>query len=256
MIHVTAGSVPLSRRPVEVAERLDVAELVVLLHRVEARQRVPDARSRRALWYVPAEHLAVRAVGLAAVRHVVAPAHVVAVQEPRQVGPRIVELLAVARGAERRLEGGLAAHRVAVLRAARRPAGDERRDGPAGSTSCPPRTCGPEARSCARSPSSSGSRASRGSPSRRAPRASASSRVVGRRDTRGSAPCAPARWKPSILPWSMSRTASIVSCGPPALRSDVSWYGLTQTCVFGSGLQTVGTPSFIGIPSAPGYVPK
>ena len=50
----------------------------------------------------------------------------------------------------------------------------------------------------------------------------------------------------------MSRIASIVSCGPPALRSDVSWYGLTQTCVFGSGSQTVGTPSFIGIPSAPG----
>src|SRR6266550_3703060 len=54
----------------------------------------------------------------------------------------------------------------------------------------------------------------------------------------------------------MSRTASIVSCGPPALRSEVSWYGLTQTCVFGSGLQTVGTPSFIGIPSAPGNVPE
>ena len=54
----------------------------------------------------------------------------------------------------------------------------------------------------------------------------------------------------------MSWIASTVSCGPPALRSDVSWYGLTQTCVFGSGLQTVGTPFFIGIPSAPGYVPK
>ena len=119
----------LARCPVEVAERLDVAELVVLLHRVEARQRVPDARSRRALWYVPAEHLAVRAVGLAAVRDVVAPAHVVAVQEVRQIRPRIVELLAVARGSERRLQGRLAAHRVVVLRAARRPAGHHREMG-------------------------------------------------------------------------------------------------------------------------------
>ena len=54
----------------------------------------------------------------------------------------------------------------------------------------------------------------------------------------------------------MSRIASTWSCGPPALRSAVSWYGFTQTPVAGSVEQTVGTPSSIGIPSAPGYVPK
>ena len=62
--------------------------------------------------------------------------------------------------------------------------------------------------------------------------------------------------KPFISPPLMSRTASMWSCGPPALRSAVSWYGRWQLRVDGSGTQTVGTPFFIGIPSAPGYVPK
>ena len=39
-------------------------------------------------------------------------------------------------------------------------------------------------------------------------------------------------------------------------RSAVSWYGRWQVRFDGSGTQTVGTPFFIGMPSAPGYVPK
>src|SRR5205823_11477067 len=35
-----------------------------------------------------------------------------------------------------------------------------------------------------------------------------------------------------------------------------SWYGGWHAFVLGSGTQTVGTPFDIGIPSAPGYVPK
>jgi hypothetical protein len=62
--------------------------------------------------------------------------------------------------------------------------------------------------------------------------------------------------KPFIFPPAMSATASLWSCGPPALRSCGSWYGLTQIPVFGSVEQTVGTPFRIGIPFAPGYVPK
>ena len=62
--------------------------------------------------------------------------------------------------------------------------------------------------------------------------------------------------KPSILPPLMSLIASMWSCGPPPLRLAESWYGFTHSSVWGSGEQTVGTPSFIGIPSAPGNVPK
>ena len=113
----------------EVLERLDVAHLVVLLYVVEARQRVPDPGRLCGLRHVRTEHRVVGAVGLAPVRHVVAPAHVVAVHEVREVGPRIVERLAVAGGAERRVERGFAAQRVAVLRAAGSPAGDEREMG-------------------------------------------------------------------------------------------------------------------------------
>ena len=54
----------------------------------------------------------------------------------------------------------------------------------------------------------------------------------------------------------MSLIASLWSCGPPALRSNLSWYGFMQMPVSGSTEHTVGTPCFIGIPSAPGYVPK
>src|SRR5258707_13105364 len=61
---------------------------------------------------------------------------------------------------------------------------------------------------------------------------------------------------PSILPPLMSRSASTWSCGPPAFRLDGSWKGLTHACLYGSGTQTVGTPLRIGMPSAPGNVPK
>ena len=69
-------------------------------------------------------------------------------------------------------------------------------------------------------------------------------------------PACACRTKPFIRPPLMSFNASMWSCGPPALRSAVSWYGRWQLRVDGSGTQTVGTPFFIGIPSAPGYVPK
>ena len=62
--------------------------------------------------------------------------------------------------------------------------------------------------------------------------------------------------KPSILPPLMSAAALVSPCGPPAFLSAESWNGLTQVVVFGSGTQTVGTPFRIGIPSAPGKVPK
>ena len=56
---------------------------------------------------------------------------------------------------------------------------------------------------------------------------------------------------PSIFPPSTSAIALASPCGPPPLTSAVSWYGFWQPPV-GSGTQTVGTPFFIGMPSAPG----
>src|SRR6185295_7169139 len=38
--------------------------------------------------------------------------------------------------------------------------------------------------------------------------------------------------------------------------ASVSWNGVAHFPVLGSGLQTVGSPADIGMPSAPGYVPK
>src|SRR5581483_11693859 len=43
---------------------------------------------------------------------------------------------------------------------------------------------------------------------------------------------------------------------PPSFTSEGSWKGRTQWPRAGSGMQTVGRPCRIGIPSAPGYVPK
>src|SRR5215475_5220507 len=60
---------------------------------------------------------------------------------------------------------------------------------------------------------------------------------------------------PSIAPPSMSAVALDCPCGPPPLTSAVSWNGRWQPPA-GSRTQTVGTPPAIGIPSAPGYVPK
>jgi len=69
---------------------------------------------------------------------------------------------------------------------------------------------------------------------------------------------APSAWamKPSICPPSMSAVALVSPCGPPPLTSAWSTYGWTQLPVWGSGTQTEGTPSCMGMPSAPGKVPK
>src|SRR5947209_17880861 len=54
----------------------------------------------------------------------------------------------------------------------------------------------------------------------------------------------------------MSAVALAAECGPPAFLSFVSWYGLSHAPVRGFGLHTVGMPWRIGMPLAPGYVPK
>ena len=117
-------------RAVEGGERGDVLQLMVLPHGVEVGQRVPDARCLRVLRHRRAEHRVVGAVGLVALRDVVAPADVVAVEEIRQVGPRVVGrpargVLRLPGRRARRLDGAAATLRVALRRAERRPAGDE-----------------------------------------------------------------------------------------------------------------------------------
>ena len=59
----------------------DVAELVILSDRVEARQRVPDSGCARALILVGAEHLRGLAVWLGTLLDVVPPTDVVVVEE-------------------------------------------------------------------------------------------------------------------------------------------------------------------------------
>src|SRR5215216_2340041 len=62
--------------------------------------------------------------------------------------------------------------------------------------------------------------------------------------------------KPSIAPpWMSARDASSV-CGPPTFTRLGSWYGRRHPPRAGSGRQTLGPSSAIGIPSAPGNVPK
>jgi len=62
---------------------------------------------------------------------------------------------------------------------------------------------------------------------------------------------------PSILPASTSVTDARWSCGPPCAYWLVLWYGRTQCPSTGSGTHGSGVPSGrIGIPSAPGNVPK
>src|SRR5512136_736079 len=70
--------------------------------------------------------------------------------------------------------------------------------------------------------------------------------------------CAPRKvaTKPFILPALTSALAEAAACGPPALTSCGLWYGFTHSLVLGSVAHTVGTPFCIGMPSAPGYVPK
>ncbi len=54
----------------------------------------------------------------------------------------------------------------------------------------------------------------------------------------------------------MSAVALFWLWGPPPLTSAWSTYGFTHCPVVASGEHTVGTPLAMGIPSAPGYVPK
>src|SRR5256885_1423924 len=49
--------------------------------------------------------------------------------------------------------------------------------------------------------------------------------------------------KPSILPPPMSAVAAASPCGPPALRSRVSWNGSWQPPLAGSGTHTAKSPS-------------
>jgi hypothetical protein len=69
-------------------------------------------------------------------------------------------------------------------------------------------------------------------------------------------PATAERANPSIAPPLMSRSAAVTLCGPPPSINEVSWYGRTQPATPGTGTQTVATPLRIGIPSAPGKVPK
>src|SRR5439155_20954130 len=85
--HRRKGSVP--RVPEVGTSRLDVRDLVVPPYRLEAGERVPDARGRSRLRSTAAHHLPIGAVRLAAVRNEVTPAHVSAVQEIREIRPGV-----------------------------------------------------------------------------------------------------------------------------------------------------------------------
>ena len=58
--------------------------------------------------------------------------------------------------------------------------------------------------------------------------------------------------KPFIFPAATSATALASPCGPPPFMSITSWNGLSHVWCRGSGAHTVGTPSLMGIPAAPG----
>ena len=62
--------------------------------------------------------------------------------------------------------------------------------------------------------------------------------------------------KPFIPPSARQVANAVALCGPPPVRSWGSWNGATHGPPSGEGEQTVGTPPSIGIPSAPGNVPK
>src|SRR4029077_21004436 len=84
---------PGPRRGVEPIDRLDVAELVVLAHGVEVRERVPDAGRLRVLGLARAEDRgAVCAVGFGAGEDVVAPRHVMGVQQIGEICPGVDRL--------------------------------------------------------------------------------------------------------------------------------------------------------------------
>jgi hypothetical protein len=59
-----------------------------------------------------------------------------------------------------------------------------------------------------------------------------------------------------MAPAPTSRISDEAVCGALELRGEWSKYGRTHAFKVGSGRHTVGTPSCIGIPSAPGNVPK
>src|SRR5579875_2379228 len=103
---------------------------MILTHSVEVWERVPDPGCPRVLRHRSTEHLVVRAVRLAALLYVVAPADAVLVQEICEIGPGVVRGLAsrVAGATRRRarvLHGRAATHRIALAGAVRRPTRDQ-----------------------------------------------------------------------------------------------------------------------------------
>lgn len=64
------------------------------------------------------------------------------------------------------------------------------------------------------------------------------------------------RMNPSILPPFTEIAELICRWGPPWLIRSSEWNGGTHLSSTGSGTHTVGLPSFMGMPSAPGNVPK
>ena len=79
----------------EFAHVLDVAELAVLPHRPETRQRIPDARRERILRDRRASETVILAIGLVALCDIVAPAHAGAMQQIGDVRPREMPILAL-----------------------------------------------------------------------------------------------------------------------------------------------------------------
>ena len=122
---------------------------------------------------------------------------------------------------------------------------------------CPTRTGGLAGRRPAPTPSSSGAPGRRGSRSPRLRRPGRASRRGPGRSRAGEMPPAVGLADEAVhLPAVdvLDRVDMVV--GPARLAVGVVWYGLTQWCPYGSGTQTVGMPLRIGIPSAPGNVPK
>jgi len=85
---MTEGKFPcLASEEVVIFQRLDVADLVVLLHILEDGQRVPDAGGQVALRYGWTGHRRIHSRSRAAPGlHVVGPRDVLVVEEPRDVG--------------------------------------------------------------------------------------------------------------------------------------------------------------------------
>ena len=146
---------------------LDVRQLAVGVHRLEPRQRVPDVGRVRGLPLGRAEHLSVRAVRLAALRHVVPPAHVRLVEQVGEVRPIVrgviggMGSIALAADVRRSHQVGVTSDRDVLHRGSSPTIPRPCPGAPAGSTTGRPRTCGPGARTAAHRSSSSGSRGRR-----------------------------------------------------------------------------------------------